>query len=193
MSEDKALDEFLQAFDDRKRKENKRAHLEVQLIERKRRELASIRKLLQRCVDMGLIVSDSRIGEPRFAPNATQNFAYYEGESSPTWGPGISLYFDHPAQVEIAIPNECDQVKHGRVVIRSVTHHKDVMMLHQIFTEPELAKEALAKFLGKNAISINRDPRIALSASRNNPVPTIGGTGVLSSAPKELPKENERE
>ena len=193
MSEDRALSEFLQEFDSRKQKESKKAHLEVQLIEAKRKELRGLRKLLQRFVDMGLVVLDSRIGEPGYAPNATQKFAFYEGESSPTWGPGVSLYFDHPAQVEIAIPNEIDKAKEGCVVMRSVTQHKDRIMLHQQFADMEQAKENLAKFLGKNAVSIERDPRIAMAASRSS-VSVIGGRidpSVLSSAPKEPPKEKD--
>lgn len=181
-SEDRALTEFLQAFDERKRKESGRAQLEVQAIERKRKALAPLRAFLQKFVDLGLVVPDSGVGNPGVAPNATMSFTFYESEASPSWAPGVSLYFDHPAEVEISIPNDSEKEKHGVVVIRSVTSHKDRMMLHQKFNTAELAMDALAKFLGKNAISIENDPRKrrAMQSSRVD-------ESMLKGAPQEPP------
>lgn len=183
-SEDKALTEFLQAFDERKRKESGRAQLEVQAVERKRKALEPVRSFLQKFVELGLVVPDSGIGNPGVGANATKPFAFYEGEASPSWGPGVSLYFDHPAEVEIAIPNESDKPKQGGMVIRSVTSHKDRMMLHQKFETVQQAKDALAKFLGKNAVAIQNDPRQrrALAGKPSD--------AVLRAAPVEPPAES---
>lgn len=184
-TEDKALSEFLQAFDERKRKESGRAQMEVQAVERKRKSLSPLRTFLQKFVELGLVVQDSRIGTaPGVAPNATVLFSFYESESSPSWAPGVSLYFDHPAEVEISVPNDPDRAKNGMVVIRSVTSHKDRMMLHQKFDTVEQAKDALAKFLGKNAVAIENDPR------RRKPSAHKADDGVLRSAPNQPPAES---
>lgn len=184
-TEDKALSEFLQAFDERKRKESGRAQMEVQAVERKRKALAPLRFFLQKFVELGLIVPDSRVGTtPGVAPNATMLFSFYESEASPYWAPGVSLFFDHPAEVEISVVNEHDRVKLGMVVIRSVTSHKDRLMLHQKFETVEQAKDALAKFLGKNAVAIENDPR------RRKLAPARPDEAVLRSAPQEPPEEH---
>lgn len=184
--DDKALNEFLNVFEERKRKESTRQLMELQAIEKKRAALMPIRKLLNRFVEMGLVVPDSEIGNPGVSATATKKFSFYEGESSPTWAPGASLYFDNPAQVEIAIPNEADQEKEGVIVIRSVTNHKDRNMLHQKFSSIEAVKEALAKFLGKNAVSIDRDPRTVVRKKQAVPDPAV-----LKGAPNEPPKDKD--
>lgn len=184
-TEDKALSEFLQAFDERKRKESGRAQMEIQAVERKRKALAPLRNFLQKFVELGLVVPDSRVGTtPGVAPNSTMLFSFYESEASPSWAPGVSLYFDHPAEVEVSVPNEVDRAKQGMVVIRSVTSHKDRMMLHQKFETVEQAKDALAKFLGKNAVAIENDPR------KRRPVASRPDDAVLRSAPQEPPADN---
>lgn len=179
--EDKSLGEFLNAFDERKRKETQRANLELQLIEKKRKALEPIRKFLQRFNELGLVVPDAEAGGPGVALDSTKRFAVYEGESSPSWAPGVSLFFDHPAQVEISIPNDSDIEKHGAVVIRVVSAHRDKNMLQQKFGNIAAAKDALARFLGKTAISIETDPRRARSTSKPD-------DSVLASAPKEPPE-----
>jgi hypothetical protein len=187
-SEDKSLSEFLQAFDERKRKENGRAQMEIQAIERKRKVLNPLRGFLQKFVDLGLVVPDSGVGNPGVAGGAVKPFTFYEAESSPTWAPGVSLYFDHPAEVEISIPNDSDKEKHGVVVIRSVTSHKDRMMLHQKFLSIDHAKDALAKFLGKNAVAIENDPRKKRVQSPPKP-----DESVLKNIPKEPPSDLSKE
>jgi hypothetical protein len=182
-TEDKALAEFLLAFDERKRKETGRAQMEVQAVERKRKTLSPLRAFLQKFVELGLVVPDSRVGTaPGVSTNATMSFSFYESESSPSWSPGVSLYFDHPAEVEISIPNDADRPKNGMVVIRSVTSHKDRNVLHQKFETVEQAKDALAKFLGKSAVAIENDPRKRRATSKPDEV-------VLRGAPNEPPAE----
>lgn len=181
MSEDKSLQEFLSAFDDRKKKESHRAQHERRKIEQKRELLKPIRNFLQHFVTMGLVIQDARAGDPGISPDAQQKFAFYEAESSPTWGPGISLYFDHPAEVEIAIPNDSQIPEYGPVVIRSVTNHKDRNMLHQKFHSVDAAKDAVARFLGKNALAIENDPRKRVSVSKTP------DASVLENSPKGPP------
>ncbi len=166
MEEDKSLEQFLSAFDDRKKKETQRAMHESRKIAAKRQALQPIRNFLQHFVTMGLIVQHGRAGEPGVGPDEQVKFRFYEGESSPTWSPGVSLYFDHPAEVEIAIPNESQLEEFGPVAIRSVTNHKDRNMLHRKFQSVDAAKDAVARFLGKNAIAIENDPRKRAAASK---------------------------
>lgn len=163
---DRALSEFLQAFDDKKRKETHRATHELKQIDRKRQQLTPIRELLQQFVEMGLVIASSKQSLPGAEPSSTQKFKFYEGESSPAWGPGVSLFFDHPIEVEIAIPNDLDLAKMGAVVISCVTTHRDKAMLERKFNTIEAAKDVLARFLGKNAISIEHDPRRVQRAER---------------------------
>lgn len=179
-SEDKALKEFLQAFEDRKKKEAQRVSVEMRQVERKRRILAPIKELLDKFVDLGLVVSDARIGAPNVPLNTTQVFSFYEGVSSPAWSPGVSLFLDHPAEIEIAIPNDIDADKMGVVCIRMVSMHKDRQMLEKKFTTVESAKDAIARFLGKNALAIKKDPRKKSSDTTDNVV--------LEKAPNEPPE-----
>ena len=82
---------------------------------------------------------------------------WYEKESSPTWSPGVSLCFDHPAEIEIAVPNDRDG--DGVVIIRVASPHKDELLLNRRFDSMEMACKALAKFIGNNTESLENDPR----------------------------------
>lgn len=176
-TQDKSLNEFLQAFDERKKKASGRAQIEQQLVERKRKALAPIRSFMQKFVDLGLVVPDSRAGTQGVSLSSTKPFVFYEKEASPSWAPGMALFFDHPAEVEIAIPNEIDKERLGAIVMRSVSSHKDDNILQQKFATLDLGKAALAKFLGKNAVSIQNDPR------QKVPLAKIGAAAPSAEAP----------
>lgn len=164
--EDRALGEFLHAFEEKQKKENQRVSVEMRQIERKGRQLQPIKELLEKFTELGLIVSDSKIGMGGVPLNSTKTFSFYEAPSSPAWAPGVSLFFDHPAEVEIAIPNDIDVEKSGIVIIRTVSLHKDRILFDKKFTTIDMAKDTLARFLGKNAIAITNNPRKV-----NNPEP----------------------
>lgn len=181
MTTDRALNEFLNEFDNKKRRQQQRAAIDEQSIAKKRASLEPIRRLLSKFTEFGIIVSDADRGARGVPADATKQFSYYEGESSPSWYPGVSLFFDHPVPAEIAIPNEHDQAKEGVVVIRLANNHKDQNMLLQRFANLEVAAEVLAKFLGKNALGMAHDPR------SSRPRPKRVDASVLSSAPAEAP------
>lgn len=166
--EDRALGEFLHAFEEKQKKENQRVSVEMRQIEKKRRLLMPIKDLLDKFTELGLIVSDSKIGMGGVPLNSTQKFVFYEGPSSPAWAPGVSLFFDHPAEVEIAIPNDIDVEKNGIVIIRTVSLHKDRFLFDKKFTTIDMAKDTLARFLGKNAIAITNNPRKANSSESSS-------------------------
>lgn len=199
--DDKALNFFLAAFDERKRKESARANMEQQIIDKKRKVLAPIKAFLVRFNDLGLIVPDAEIGNPGISLHSTRRFNAYEMESSPSWAPGISLCFDHPAPVEIAVPNEADVERMGVVVMKCASSHRDKNILEQKHLSVEGAKDALARFLGKTAISIETDPRkkakeekaSTSSETTQAPAPQVTQSnqngqkeGLLLKAPKEI-------
>lgn len=122
--------------------------------ERKSRQLMPLRQLLKRLVDRGLIVSHAdRSGASR---KSHQAFQVYENESSEGFLPGISIFIDHPAQIEIAIPNEGDQARLGVVAIMCATNHPDRAMLQGPFRNMRDAAMALMEFIARSTVSVER-------------------------------------
>ena len=159
---DKAMSHFLAAMESTQKKEEKKVLRSDQISHDKSLKLIPVRKLLQRFKEMDLWVrnTDSFGHSPLHAPSTSpQKFEPYENESSPSWAPGVSVFFDHPAAVEIAIPN--DPEKEGVVVIRCSTRHPNSNLFTKKFENMQDACIALSEFLGLNALranSQNRDP-----------------------------------
>lgn len=131
-----------------------------EIAEQKREQLTVIRDFLQKFVDLEVVVHHCL----QYSKNTTslqgvepQPFSFYEVDSSKSWAPGISIWFNHPAEIEIAIPNRVHE--DGVVVINVSTHHPDAYILEQPFTSYQSACEALGKFLGKCTHSIGKDSR----------------------------------
>jgi hypothetical protein len=124
----------------------------------KSQKLVPLRKLLLRFVDRGIVVSHCE-RDSVASRRPAQAFLVYENESSPRFLPGVSIYFDHPAQVEIAIPNDSDIGTLGEVVICCATPHPDSPMLQGPFRSMRDAALALADFLARNTISIDRSEK----------------------------------
>lgn len=126
----------------------------------KKKKIEIIEKFLQKFVDLEVIVNH----KDQYTKNTSslssiepQKFKFYLVDSSKTWSPGISIFFDHPCEVEIAIPNK--PIDEGVVVIKVASHHPDSYMLEQKFNNFEGACKALARFLSKNTVKISKDPR----------------------------------
>ncbi len=166
--EDKAFQEFLHAFEGRRQKELQKAQYELRQIKRKKVLLLPIKELLQKFVDMSLEVSHTNAGTHNLPLSETTLFSFYEGASSPSWGPGVSLFFDHPAEIEIAIPNPSDIEELGAVVIRVVSAHKDKNFLEKKHLSVEAAKDVIARFLGQNAIAIKKMHLIQKQQAKDN-------------------------
>jgi len=83
-------------------------------------------------------------------------FAVLEGESSPSWSPGTSLFFDHPSEVEIAVPNVRNRSKEGLIVIRCSNGHPLSEKINNTKYETvEKACEAISELLINSLVSIN--------------------------------------
>lgn len=149
---DSAFQKFLDTLGERNSREQRRKMAEQEIINAKDRALIPMRQLLKRLVDMNLIVSNAgRFDTGRFYENpAPVSFEVAESESSPRWRPGNSLYLDHPAEIEIAIPNQSDQGDLGVVIITCTTDHPDKSMLQGPFRTMGQACEALAEFLARS-------------------------------------------
>ena len=188
---DRAFNEFLNAFDEKTLQQSKRGSRAEVIAKKKREALEPIAMLLTRLSKLGLIVEDARsaAGAPGFPQGKEAEFLVTEGPSAPSWAPGVSLFIDHPAEIEIAIPNEHDIPEEGPVVITCATEHPDRGMLIKKHASAHAAADALARFLAKNTLRITNDPR-KMSASEDEeeaqPAPAAQAS-VAPSAPKAAP------
>lgn len=126
----------------------------------KQEKLKIIEYFLQKFVDLGVNVNHS----DQYTKNTTtmdgivpQKFSFYYVDSSKPFYPGVSIFLDHPATVEIAIPN--DPKNEGVVVIKVASYHPFSYLLESRFSSYESACEALGKFLAKCTTSVDKDPR----------------------------------
>lgn len=149
---DRAYQKFMEVVSERRAQDERRRSNTQEVIVAKNRALIPMRQLLKRLTDMNLVVANASlhtggVSAPNSAPVA---FTVSEGISSERWQPGHSLYFDHPAEVEIAIPNTKDQADVGVVVITCATPHPDASFLNGPFRSMEEACIALAEFIARN-------------------------------------------
>jgi hypothetical protein len=126
----------------------------------KKEKLIEIEKFLKKFIDFGVVVFNKNkffhndgIKEEDFDLE-NKKFIFYYMDSSKTWSPGISLCFDNPAAVEIAVPNNRED---GYVVVKVSSDHPDAYILEQKFLNPISVCDALGKFLSKNTVSLNVD------------------------------------
>lgn len=151
---------YLTEFTEREKKKILLSQEDRLIAAEKKRQLEPIEKFLQKFVDLQIHVHhyDQYTKNSKTTDGIEpQEFNFYLVDSSKTWSPGVSIWFDHPAMVEIAIPN--NQHEDGMVVIKVATHHPDAYILEQKFYDIESACRALARFLGKCTTSISKDPR----------------------------------
>lgn len=120
--------------------------------------LTPVRQLLKALVDAGVVVKhrDSyNHGAVRRQPPSP--LAVYEDESSTSWLPGRSIMLDHPAEIEIAVPNEHQRASQGVVVISCMTaDHPQEALLRGPFFTVEAACMALSKFLAASTVKVAR-------------------------------------
>jgi hypothetical protein len=151
----KTLAEFNDTVDEQDRNEEERRRMVQELAEAKHRELIPLRMLLKSLTDMGVVVRNSAFQNPD-AP--AQALHVEEEPSSPTYAPGRSLRLNHPAILEIAIPNQSDQEKMGVVVINCARKHPQAHLLTGPFRNMEAACAALGHFLALNTVGRKRRP-----------------------------------
>lgn len=149
---------YLQEFSEKEKKKILTSQEDRIIANRKKIQLVPIGDFLQRFVDLEVTVNhcgqytknakSSTVVEP-------QKFNFYWVDSSKSWSPGVSIFFDHPAEVEIAVPNNEND---GVVIIKVASHHPDAYILEQHFSSQENACIALGKFLGRCTVSIGKNP-----------------------------------
>ena len=152
-----AYDKFLHIVGEKRIQEKQRQQVEQERIEIKNKKMIPLRKLLKRLQDLNLVVSNaSRWSGGLTTPNLSPVvFKVEEGTSSPLWRPGNSLYLDHPAELEISIPNANQIEEHGEVVIRCSTDHPQRSLLNGPFRSMNEACDALAEFIALNTHHMN--------------------------------------
>lgn len=117
----------------------------------KDQQLQPFRKLLKRLVDMRIMVHHCSHHE--FPGKPPQPFSVYENQSSESFRPGNSLYFDHPAQVEIAIPTNANQTREV-VKIMCASPHPMSGLLQGPFLTARDAAMALSEFISLNTVCV---------------------------------------
>ena len=181
------LKSYLQEFGEKEKRKILTSQEDRVIASHKKQELSMIEQFLQKFVDLEVTVNHCE----QYTKNAKveeivepKKFQFYHVDSSKKWSPGISIWFDHPAQVEIAIPN--NKIEEGVVVIKVATHHPDSYILEQKFLNYENACEALGKFLGKCTVSIGKNPSKYLSKDNS---PKKVSDSFLQQAPDTVPDD----
>ena len=152
------LDHFLQRVQMQEKIKNQQTQHSDGVAVEKSKQLIPIRKLLKNIQDMELHVYHADKYSDRNGNFPAQKFEVFENESSPSFLPGPSLYFNHPAAVEIAIPNEWDTGHPGVVSICCTTYHPESLLLRGPFRNFDDACIALAEFLARSTVSISSYP-----------------------------------
>jgi len=149
---------FMEQIREREHAKKVRERTEKEIIQQKSKVLVPIRKLLKRFQDMGIIVKNAETfsKELSLVNREPILFRVYEDPSSKSWAPGTSIFFDHPAIVEIAVPNDSQKSEHGVVVIHCSSDHPLKYLLNGPFRSVDGACEALANFLAKNTEYVSR-------------------------------------
>lgn len=163
------MQSYLKEYSEKEKRKIIHSQEERAIAAQKRKKIAVIEEFLQKFVDLEVIVNH----RDQYTKNASsfenlqpQKFEFYLVDSSKSWSPGISIFFDHPCEVEIAIPNKTEE--EGVVIIKVASHHPDAYILEQKFHSLESACKALARFLSKSTVKINKDPRKYVKEVRDN-------------------------
>jgi len=172
------IEEFLRQFEEKEQKKIL-INREQQLIaERKSKRLNAIRQFLDQFVEQGVMVYhkdrfNKDIPDKEQIVKEEQSFKHYDADSSAVWSPGISIWFDHPAEVEIAVPNE---QKDGFIIIKVATPNKHSHILENKYENVEDACKALAKFLCLHTLSVNPNYKKVLKdyEQKNNLAQVLG-------------------
>lgn len=149
------VENFLKNYDAAEKKKILLSREDQVLIEMKDKKLEIIRNFLSEFVKQGVQVRhkdfyNNTIVDKSLAQD--QRFNFYNNETSRSWAPGVSIMFDHPAEVEIAIPNERQE---GLVIIKVATYHPSSRLLERKINSYEDACKALAAFLATSVVSVD--------------------------------------
>ena len=153
---DKAMENFLRKAKNKEKIDTLKKENEKKIIIAKHERLKPIKKLLKNFVDMKIEVYPTESYARNFTKVSREAlepvlFEVYQNESSGSWRPGISLFFDNPAEIEIAVPNEHQESELGYIIIRCTTPHPHADLLNnRIFKNADEACMALSNFLSES-------------------------------------------
>lgn len=152
------LQDFLSAVDKKQKQQNAEINHQSRAIARKNKHLIPLRQFLHGLSQCGVHVPHGAMHDPMAISRHmnTQPFTVQEGESSPSWKPGISLYIDHPAPIEIAISNPDREMSDGLIVISCPDFHPKRNLLHGPFRNVDDAIAALSQFLVDTTVRVDR-------------------------------------
>lgn len=150
-------DSFLNGYNESVKKKLTINSEEKSIAEQKKKQLEVIAKFLDKAIENEIYVAhrDSYTFNARSLDDIKpQKFSYRYEESSQSWAPGISIVFDHPAEIEIAIPNKPEE--EGIVKIHLGSVHPSAYLFQGTFNSHKQACEALGRFLGKSTTSMGK-------------------------------------
>lgn len=182
------LNSFLKEYNNTTEEKTQFVKESRMIADMKRKKLEPIGSFLQKFVDLGVQVYHRDTFDKTFASvnfNTVVPFDYFEATSSKGWEPGISICFDHPAQIEIAVPNHDEE---GMFVVNLSTEHPDVLILKQKFLSIPQLCQALAIFIQKSTVSIEENPKDAISTLENKI--RFDGSTIKQDEQKRLEKQN---
>lgn len=152
--EDADVLEALRLFDNtlsaQHRHEQSTLWFEGEIIAEKKVIIQPIRHFLRELARRGLRVPHYERFNRGIMSYPSMPFRPYSANSSPLWSPGISMFFDHPAQVEIAVPNHRE--KEGMIVVNVSSHHPKADLLRQTFYSQSQVCKVLATFIAYNVL-----------------------------------------
>jgi len=140
---------FRSLLEERNREKDRQKIADIEISQKKDEELIPVRQLLKQMVDMNILVSNSArfAGGTKGPDIAPKSFRGSKNKPAPPYLPGNSLYIDHPANLEIAVPNQLDKDTKGVVVIHCSTEHPKKYLLNGPFHTMQEACLALAEFI----------------------------------------------
>lgn len=156
MANNNIFDDFLNAFEERKAGMDEKGKFHEQTIRRKETLMTPLRRVLKKMVDAQIVVENHEKYQRMKGNLEPKMFEIYEGPSSPSWAPGTSLYFDDPAEVEIAIPNEHSVQEMGTICIRVVSDHPDKYLFDKKFSNYKEALSAVMIFIGRSTLEVKK-------------------------------------
>lgn len=148
---------------------------EREVIKAKSDQLIPMRMLLLQLQKMEVQVTNTAFNTRKNEAAPPQPLRVSERPSSETWAPGISLMLDHPAVMEIAIPNPKDIPTKGVVIIHLASTHPEASLFERPFKTMGEAVKALAQFIALNTVSVRRMTPVADASTS----PSSGSTIVL--------------
>lgn len=174
------IEQFLKQFDDKEQKKILLSRDQQVIVERKNKRLDLIRQFLNHFTEQGVKVHhkdrfNKEILNKQEIVKEEQEFKYYDADTSAAWAPGISIWFDHPAEIEIAVPT----TNMNAFMIKVASPHPKAHFLNQQYDTLEGACQALAKFIVENTTSVNPDYKKILKEyeKENNLAKNLSRTG----------------